>query len=93
MGVLRNLLENLADRAEIDRYLERFGSVDPIRFAIIKIGGGVLRDDLDEVASALAFLHAMGLYPVVVHGAGPQLDRAVDEASLGTERVEMRSAA
>lgn len=88
LNVLRNLLENLADRAEIDRYLERFSSVDPIRFAIVKIGGGVLRDDLDEVASALAFLHGMGLYPVVVHGAGPQLDSAVEEAALDTERVD-----
>ena len=88
LGVLRNLLENLADRAEIERYLERFSSVDPIRFAIVKIGGGVLRDNLDEVASALAFLHGMGLYPVIVHGAGPQLDRAVEEADLETVRVD-----
>lgn len=86
--VLRNLLENLADRSEIERYLKRFGSVDPIRFAIVKIGGGVLRDDLDEVASALAFLHGMGLYPVVVHGAGPQLDRAIEEAALKNERID-----
>jgi acetylglutamate kinase len=81
-------LENLADRAEIERYLKRFGSLDPLRFAIVKIGGGVLRDDLDEVASALAVLHGMGLYPVVVHGAGPQLDRAVEEAALTSEKVD-----
>lgn len=88
LDVLRNLLENLADRAEIERYLERFNSVDPIRFAIVKIGGGVLSDNLDEVASALAYLHGLGLYPVVVHGAGPQLDRAVEEADLETKRVD-----
>ena len=86
--VLRNLLVNLADRAEIERYLQRFTSVEPVKFAIIKVGGGVLRDDLDEVASALAFLHRVGLYPVVVHGAGPQLDLAIEEASLETERID-----
>lgn len=86
--VLRNLLENLAERAEIERFLNRYSRVDPIRFAIVKVGGGVLSDDLDEVASALAFLHGMGLFPVVVHGVGPQLDLAVEEAALETERID-----
>ncbi len=86
--VLRNLLVNLADRSEIERYLQRFTSVDPTQFAIVKVGGGVLRDDLDEVASALAFLHRVGLCPIVVHGAGPQLDSAIEEAALESKRVD-----
>jgi len=86
--VLRNLLVNLADRAEIERYVKRFSSVDPSKFAIVKVGGGVLRDDLAEVASALAFLYRMGLYPVVVHGAGPQLDAAIEEAALENRRID-----
>jgi len=86
--VLRNLLANLADGAEIERYRRRFTSIDPARFAIVKVGGGVLRDDRTEVASALAFLHRLGLSPVVVHGAGPQLDAAIAEANLGTEKVD-----
>lgn len=86
--VLRNLLVNLADRPEIERYVERFTSIDPVRFAVVKVGGGVLRDDLAEVASALAFLHRAGLYPVVVHGAGPQLDAALADAALENRRVD-----
>ena len=86
--VLSNVLVNLADRSEIERYVERFTSVDPTRFAIVKVGGGVLQDDLNEVASALAFLHRVGLYPIVVHGAGPQLDAAIEEASLENKRVD-----
>jgi acetylglutamate kinase len=54
----------------------------------VKVGGGVLRDDLDEVASALAFLYEMRLYPVVVHGVGSQLDLAVEEAALETEKID-----
>lgn len=86
--VLRNLLVNLADRDEIERYLQRFTSIDPAKFAVVKVGGGVLRDDLAEVASALTFLHRVGLYPVVVHGAGPQLDSAIEEAALENRRVD-----
>lgn len=87
-AVLRNLLENVADRAEIERYLDRFTGVDPVSFGVIKVGGQVLRDDLDEVASALAFLHRVGLYPIVVHGAGPQLDAALADAGLDNEKVD-----
>jgi acetylglutamate kinase len=54
----------------------------------VKVGGGVLRDDLDEVASALVFLYEMRLYPVVVHGVGSQLDLAIEEAALETEKID-----
>lgn len=41
---------------------------------MIKVGGGLLAEDLGEsLASSLMFLHQVGLTPVVVHGAGPQL--------------------
>jgi N-acetyl-gamma-glutamyl-phosphate reductase / acetylglutamate kinase len=45
----------------------------PAKFAVIKVGGAVL-GDLDELALSLSFLYRLGLYPVVIHGAGPQLN-------------------
>jgi len=45
-----------------------------------------LRDHLDELTSALAFLHRLGLIPVVLHGAGPQLDQALADAGIVTQR-------
>jgi acetylglutamate kinase len=41
---------------------------------VVKVGGAVLRDDLDALTSSLAFLQDVGLTPIVIHGAGPQLD-------------------
>jgi acetylglutamate kinase len=52
----------------------------------VKVGGGILRDHLDELTAALAFLHRLGLIPVVLHGAGPQLDAALAEAGIKTVR-------
>ena len=68
------LLSNMASAKEIQQYLKRFSQLDAARFAVVKVGGAVLRDDLDALMSSLSFLQQVGLTPIVVHGAGPQLD-------------------
>ena len=75
--VVINLLHNLGGRAEVDRYLREYTEGGQ-RVAVIKVGGGLIADDLDELSSALAFLHHVGLRPVVVHGGGPQLTAELD---------------
>lgn len=37
---------------------------------VIKVGGAIITEHLEALVSALAFLAQIGLYPVVVHGAG-----------------------
>lgn len=68
------LLSGMGGASEIRQYLKRFAQLDAKRFAVIKVGGAVLRDDLQALASSLAFLQEVGLTPIVLHGAGPQLD-------------------
>ncbi|MGF1545129.1 MAG: acetylglutamate kinase [Parvularculaceae bacterium] len=80
------LLSNMSDGKEIRTYLQRFAEVDRERFAVIKIGGAVLRDTLEETANALAFLHTVGLTPIVLHGGGPQLDAALAAAGVETPK-------
>jgi acetylglutamate synthase len=70
------LLRNLGGRKEVEQYLKQFSSVEHKRFAVIKVGGRLLADDLESLASSLNFLHQVGLHPVVVHGVGPQLEAA-----------------
>lgn len=82
------LLSHMRDGKEIREYLHRFSGVDQERFAVIKVGGAVIRDDLDGLAAALAFLQTVGLSPIIVHGGGPQLDAALDAAGIATERHE-----
>lgn len=37
---------------------------------------------MDELCNSLAFLYHVGLYPVVVHGAGPQLNKLLEDAGV-----------
>lgn len=76
------LLRNLGGRKEVEQYLKQFSSVEHKRFAVIKVGGGLLADDIESLASSLNFLHQVGLHPVVVHGAGPQLQAAFAAADI-----------
>ena len=82
------LLSNIGSRKEVEQYLKRFSSVDSTRFAVVKVGGATLRDDLDNLASSLSFLYRVGLYPIVIHGGGVQLNEALDEAGIETTRVD-----
>lgn len=82
------LLAQLGSSREARQYLKEFSSVEESRFAVVKVGGGILRDHLDELASALAFLHRLGLRPVVLHGAGPQVDAALEAAGVDSRRID-----
>lgn len=54
---------------------------------MIKIGGGVLAQ-LDELALSLSFLARVGLYPVVLHGAGPQLNTILESEGVRSEYID-----
>jgi acetylglutamate synthase len=76
------LLSNLGGRKEVEQYLKQFSRVEQKRFAVIKVGGRLLADDLEGLASSLNFRHQVGLMPVVVHGAGPQVTAELAAAGI-----------
>ncbi|KAI8825932.1 protein arg-6, mitochondrial precursor [Fimicolochytrium jonesii] len=82
------LLYNIGSRKEVEQYLRHFSSVESHQFAVIKVGGAVLTDDLDTLASSLTFLHRVGLYPIVIHGAGPQLNDLLEKAGVEPDYIE-----
>ena len=82
------LLSSMASAKEISQYLKRFSQLDAKRFAVVKVGGAVLRDDLEALTSSLAFLQQVGLTPIVVHGAGPQLDEELASAGIEKRTVD-----
>ena len=82
------LLSNLGSAKEIDQYLKRFSQLDAKRFAVVKVGGAVLRDDMDALVSSLSFLQQVGLTPIVIHGAGPQLDEELTGAGIAKQVVD-----
>ena len=92
MGELRTtvnqVLSQLAESREARYYLTQFSRTDRMHFAVVKVGGGVIEQQLEALASALAFLRNLGLMPIILHGAGPQLDAALDAAGIATRMHE-----
>ena len=82
------LLSSMASAKEISQYLKRYSQLEAARFALVKVGGAVLREDLDSLVSSLAFLQDVGLTPIVIHGAGPQLDEAMAAAGIAKQTVD-----
>lgn len=76
------LLSNIGSKREVQQYLSHFSSVSSQQFAVIKVGGAIITEHLQTLSSALAFLNHIGLYPVVVHGAGPQLNKILENAGV-----------
>jgi len=83
-SVVSHVLSQLGTSREARYYLKQYSSDAELQFAVIKIGGAVLEEEVESLASALAFLRNLGLMPIILHGAGPQLDVALQEASIET---------
>jgi N-acetyl-gamma-glutamyl-phosphate reductase/acetylglutamate kinase len=82
------VLSNIGSKREIQQYLAQFSSVSSPQFAVIKVGGAILTEHLDSLCSALEQLYHMGLYPVIVHGGGPQLNKLLEDAGVEPEYEE-----
>ena len=85
-SVVNQVLSQLGASREARYYLKQFCSSDSLQFAVIKIGGAVIDEQLEPLASALAFLRQLGLMPIILHGAGPRLDKALESASIETQK-------
>ena len=51
--IVHELLAQLGSSREAQQYLKEYSGTNQARFAVVKVGGGILRDHLDELTSAL----------------------------------------
>lgn len=79
------LLDNIGSKREVEQYLKYFTSVNSQQFAVIKVGGAIITQELEQLASSLAFLYHVGLYPVVLHGTGPQINEILERENVTPE--------
>lgn len=86
--IILNLLYNLGGKREVERYLREYTQPGSPRSSVVKVGGALIENDLDDLASSLAFLRHVGMSPVVVHGAGPQLSRDLEAGGIECRWVE-----
>ena len=81
------LLSSVSSEKEIRKYIEKFSNVDH-RFVIIKVGGAIIQNDLDNLVSSLSFLNQVGLKPIVIHGAGPRLSSSLKKKDINFDFLD-----
>ncbi len=86
--IINSALNQLTNSKEAKHYLSRYQNHDELNFAVVKVGGGTLADDLETLAESLALLSNLGLSPIVIHGAGVQLDEGMKKAGIETVKKE-----
>ena len=45
-------------------------------------------DNIEELALSLSFLYRVGLYPTVLHGAGPQLNDIIEAEGIVPDYID-----
>jgi acetylglutamate kinase len=80
--------------AKADTLIEAMGWIRRFRgkTTVIKLGGSLL-EDVDAIRHLLLdviFMETVGMRPVIVHGGGPSINRAMDEAKIVPQWVNGR---
>lgn len=73
---------------EAMEYIRRFRG----RIVVVKLGGSVLDDTSlqKEMLTDIAFMATVGIWPIIVHGGGKAITRAMNEAGLEPVWVQGR---
>ena len=66
-------------------YIRRFHD----KIVVVKLGGSFMDvpADLEAICTDIAFMRAVGIHPVVVHGGGKAITRAMEDAGLKAKFV------
>ena len=61
------------------------------RLTVIKLGGSAMEDpdDLQSTLQDVVFMATVGLRPILVHGGGKPIDRAMTVAGLEPRKIAM----
>ena len=59
---------------------------------VIKLGGSVMKDwgSLNDILHDIVFMESVGMHPVVVHGGGAAISRAMDDAGITAKFIQGR---
>ncbi|KAF0691049.1 Aste57867_17661 [Aphanomyces stellatus] len=86
--IVKQLLSLMKSEKDIQEYLKVYGTPGIRRTTVIKIGGEVVERELDVLVKSLIFLKEAGLFPIVVHGAGPQMNDELAKAGVEPQYVK-----
>jgi acetylglutamate kinase len=84
---MKEFISKAATLLEALPYIQRFRS----QIFVVKYGGSFMDspdpEERHRVARDIVFLEAVGINPVVVHGGGKAITRALEKAKIGSEFV------
>lgn len=80
--------------AKADTLIEAMGWIRRFRgkTTVIKLGGSLLEDTdaIHHLLLDVIFMETVGMKPVIVHGGGPSINRAMDQANIVPQWVKGR---
>ena len=85
---MQEAINKAAALVEAQAYIRRFEG----KTVVVKVGGSIM-DDPDALTNLLndvCFMHAVGMRPIVVHGGGKGITKAMEEAGLEAQFVQGR---
>jgi acetylglutamate kinase len=85
-------LQEAIEKADV--LIEALGWIRRFRdkITVIKLGGSAMedRDALRHILLDLVFMETVGMRPVLVHGGGAAISRAMDQAGLQPQFIQGR---
>ncbi|MEE4311304.1 MAG: hypothetical protein V2J62_05495 [candidate division KSB1 bacterium] len=87
--MLRKFMEYV-DSSEFKANYDIFHKLPAGKFAVIKISGKLIEDELDVFAEDIAYLNKLDIFPIIVHGAGSTLDKKISSTRIDGLRVTSR---
>ena len=80
-------MNNIGSKREVEQYLKYFTSVSQQQFAVIKVGGAIIIT-IERISIMLGILYHVGLYPIVLHGTGPQINELLENEGVEPEYID-----
>ena len=88
LNLIKAVLLQLGHSTEAQYYLDQYNNPNQIKFAVVKVGGNVIGTQLKELVESLSLLTHLGLIPIVLHGAGPQIDAEIKQQGLAVKKLD-----
>lgn len=82
-----NLAKVLAPEQTLEEFKQLYRTPGVKHTTVIKIGGDVIIHELDTLIESLRFMKDTGLFPILVHGAGPQMNAELDKQGVEPQYV------
>ncbi|MBN2423107.1 acetylglutamate kinase [Candidatus Woesearchaeota archaeon] len=84
---LLDFFNKVGEQREALMYLTLYKKTKEHQFAVIKIGGAVLHNSIDKIAETIAYIYQLGLYPVLIHGGGPQIEEELSKNRINSKKI------